>query len=482
MKIFALPVSCTALCSLIAVFQVAFATDTIVQTRSGAVEGLCSGEHCDMRVFKGIPYAAPPVGANRWRETQPVEAWTGIRVCKEFSPACPQPDLMARMYGLRPSRLSEDCLYLNVYTPAKNAGSQLPVMVWFYGGAFAFGDAATYDMERLSRLGAVVVTVNYRVGVFGFLAHKALAAESAHNSSGNYGLMDMAAALRWVQDNIQAFGGAKDNVTIFGQSAGASGVCYLMASPRAQSLFHRAISQSSAAYMPDPSKEEAELNGVHFLEALGCGGTGNPLEAARKKDWGEVLEVSQRNARDKTIRFWPNIDGWFLEAPTAQVFAAGRQANVPLLIGSNADESDQLFTAGARYFAATHSRLNRDVYRYFFTQPSKDPLNRGKGAVHSAEIPFMQHGNARAMTFFKDDDWILARFMSAAWVQFARTGNPNVPGDTVSWPRYEEGTDPYLELGATIKPGARLRAAICDLADSKAAAELRKSKTKETNP
>jgi para-nitrobenzyl esterase len=461
-----------------------FAAETIVQLDAGRIEGLLAGEKHDVRVFKGIPFAAPPVGNNRWREPQPVEAWSGLRACKEFSAACPQSDALVRLYGAPQSKLSEDCLYLNVYTPATDARAELPVMVWFYGGAFALGDAATYDMERLSRLGAVIVTVNYRVGVFGFLAHGALTKESPHHISGNYGLHDMVAALRWVQRNIAAFGGTARNVTIFGQSAGASGVCYLMASPQTTGLFHRAISESNGAYPLDPTLAMAEQTGAKFFAALGCDGAPDALAAARAKPWQEVFDLCQSigadgqklaaDSREARMRFWPNIDRWLLPDATSEVFAAGHEQNVPLLIGSNADESDLQFTSGARYFAAKHSQVNRDVYRYFFTQKSKDPLFAGKGAVHAAEIAYVLRGNARLTKLFDAQDWALSDVISSAWVQFARTGNPNLAGQPFTWPRYDAATDPYLELGVEIKPGSRLRPAICDGIDTRIASDVAK--------
>jgi para-nitrobenzyl esterase len=462
----------------------ACAANPVVRLDAGLIVGRQVGEQQDVCVFKGVPFAAPPVGGNRWREPQPVVPWSGVRECAEFSPACPQSDALSRIYGVPPSRLSEDCLYLNVFTPSTAATARLPVMVWFYGGAFALGDAAAYDMERLARLGAVVVTINYRVGVFGFLAHAALTKESPHHTSGNYGLLDMVAALRWVQRNIAAFGGAADNVTVFGQSAGASGVCYLMASPQTTGLFHRAISQSNGAYPLDPTLRVAEQNGARLFAALGCDSAADPLAAARAKPWQEVFDASQSlgadghrlaaDSKEPRMRFWPNIDGWLLPEAASEIFAAGREQDVPLLIGSNADESDVQFTAGARYFAAKHSRRNRDVYRYFFTQKSKDPLFAGKGAVHAAEIAYVLKGNARLAKWFDAQDWALSEFMATAWVQFARTGNPNLPGRPAVWPRYEAENDPYLELGAEIRSGARLRPDVCDRIDAKVASDVAK--------
>ncbi len=459
------------------------AIDTVVVTDSGPVKGIAGTETSEVVIFKGIPFAAPPVGKNRWREPQPVEPWKEVRDCSQFGPACPQSDALVRIYGIKPPKLNEDCLYLNVFTPARDTKAGLPVMVWFYGGGFGVGDASTYDMTRLAQLGAVVVTTNYRVGVLGFLAHEALTQESPHHVSGNYGLLDMVATLRWVQHNIAKFGGAANNVTIFGQSAGGSGVCYLMASPQTDGLFHKAIMQSHGAYSVDPTLKMAEKNGKLFFAALGCDQASDALAKAREKTWQEVFELSQQvgadgqkipsGSRQSLLRFWPNIDGWLLSEATFLAFAAGHQKNVPLLVGSNADESDRGFTAGARYFARAHVQLNPSVYRYFFSQPGKASFSAGK-AAHAAEIAYILKGNEPVSKLFDAKDWALSDVMSKAWVQFARTGNPNVASQAFTWPLYDAKTDPYLELGPEIKQGTGLRTGICDQIDKVVAEEVAK--------
>lgn len=447
-----------------------------VSIDSGLVSGAMAGEASDVRVFKGIPFAAPPVGELRWREPQPVEPWVGVRDASEFGPACPQSDVLVRRFGIDPPVLDEDCLYLNVFTPAKQGGEGLPVMVWFHGGGFAVGDASSYDMTRLSREGVVVVTANYRVNVFGFLAHERLRIESPNGTSGNFGLMDMAATLRWVQRNIVAFGGSPDEVTIFGQSAGASAVCHLMASPGLDGLFHRAISQSCGAYDVESSLELAHAKGAAFFRALGVDDADDPLAAARGKSWQEVHELShsvdergdplQAGDPAPRLRFGVTIDGRFLVDQTPLVFAAGAQRNIPLLIGSNAAESDEEFTAAARYFARRHSELNPGVFRYFFTQPSKNPLFAGRGAVHAAEIPYVLKGNECVDPHFDEQDRALAGLMASAWARFARTGDPNPGADTVTWPAYDPKLDNYLELGAEVRVGRGIRGGICDAIDA----------------
>ncbi|MGH9825028.1 MAG: carboxylesterase family protein, partial [Blastocatellia bacterium] len=194
------------------------AADGVIKIDSGMISGVLAGENKDVSVYKGIPYAAPPVGDLRWKAPQPVKVWAGVRECTEFGNAEPQPNTLEMVYGTKLSKTSEDCLYLNVYVPAKRTSGKLPVMVWIHGGGFTLGEGATYDGENLARLGAIVVTINYRLGVFGFFAHPALSKESGTGVSGNYGMLDQIAALKWVKRNIAAFGGDATRVTIFGES------------------------------------------------------------------------------------------------------------------------------------------------------------------------------------------------------------------------------------------------------------------------
>jgi para-nitrobenzyl esterase len=304
------------------------------QTTNGVVQGLTlpSG----VRSFRGIPYAAPPVRELRWRPPQPVASWQGVRLADRFADQCMQ----ARVYGdmmFRNSGMSEDCLYLNVWTPASAArGSNLPVLFYIYGGGWVAGDGSEprYDGESMAKRGIVVVTLSHRLGIFGFFSHPGLSAESPQHASGNYGHIDQTAALRWVHDNIAAFGGDPGQVTIAGESAGSFAVSAQMASPRAKGLFARAIGESGAffgARLVLPTRTESERNGVKFAERVGA----HSLAELRALSATELLEASGRPGMPS---FRPNIDGWFFPEAPAEIYAAGEQAHVPLLAGWNSEE------------------------------------------------------------------------------------------------------------------------------------------------
>jgi para-nitrobenzyl esterase len=304
------------------------------QTANGTVAGvtLPSG----VKAFRGVPFAAPPERENRWRPPQPVKSWTGVRPADRFADQCMQ----ARVFGdmmFRNAGVSEDCLYLNVWMPANaqpNAG--LPVLVYYYGGGFVAGDGSEprYDGESMAKRGIVVVTTSYRLGVFGFFSHPELTAESPNRASGNYALMDQAAALRWVRNNIAAFGGDPRRVTIAGESAGSFAVNAQMASPQAKDLFSGAIGESGAFFsvtIPTPMRSETEQAGVKFAQAVGA----PTLSALRALSATELLEAASRPG---AARFGPNVDGWFFPEVPANIFVAGRQAKVPLLAGWNSEE------------------------------------------------------------------------------------------------------------------------------------------------
>jgi para-nitrobenzyl esterase len=307
-----------------------------VHTTAGLVEGTTAA--AGIRVFRGIPFAAPPVRGLRWKPPQPVTAWTGVRPADRFADQCMQ----ARVFGdmmFRNAGMSEDCLYLNVWTPASapaRAGGGLPVLVYFYGGGFVAGDGSEprYDGESMARRGIVVVTLSYRLGVFGFFSHPELTRESPHQASGNYALMDQTAALRWVQANIAAFGGDPRRVTIAGESAGSFSVSAQMASPLARGLFARAIGESGALFSTrtsTPGLAQSEQNGVKFAESVGAAS----LAALRALSATELLEAS---GRPGAPRFGASVDGYFLPQVPAEIYAAGRQAHVPLLAGWNSEE------------------------------------------------------------------------------------------------------------------------------------------------
>jgi para-nitrobenzyl esterase len=304
-----------------------------VKTRSGVLEGTTTDEG-RVRVFKGVPYAAPPVGPLRWKAPAPPAAWTGVRKADAFGTQCMQPPVFSDIVFDRPA--SEDCLYLNLWAPASDAAARLPVMVWIHGGGYQAGAShePRHDGVRLARNGVVVVTLNYRLGVFGFLAHPMLSSDDPRGVSGNYGLLDMVAALQWVRDNVAAFGGDPGNVTIFGESAGSFAVNALMVAPQARGLFGKVIGESGAHFGPSlstPTRQAAEANGEKFAAALGA-----TTAAALRAQGAEAVLAA---AAKWQPWFSPAIDGVVLTEPVAATFAAGRQAPVPLLAGWNADEA-----------------------------------------------------------------------------------------------------------------------------------------------
>lgn len=305
-----------------------------VRTADGVVQGTVAAT--GVRTFRGIPFAAPPVRELRWRPPQPAARWAGVRPADRFADQCMQ----ARVFGdmmFRNAGISEDCLYLNVWTPAgATPDAKLPVLVYFYGGGFSAGDGSEprYDGESMARRGIVVVTMSYRLGIFGAFSHPELSAESPQQASGNYGLMDQTASLRWVRANIAQFGGDPAQVTIAGESAGSFSVSAQMASPLAKGLFARAIGESGAFFsgaVTSPPRAETEQNGVKFAQAVGA----PTLTALRALSATELLEAS---GRPGVPRFGPNVDGWFLPRPPAEIYAAGEQARVPLLAGWNSEE------------------------------------------------------------------------------------------------------------------------------------------------
>jgi para-nitrobenzyl esterase len=313
-----------------------------VETTNGLAEGITS-QHSGVRIFKGIPFAAPPVGDLRWKPPQPPEDWDGVRKADQFGPRAMQLRLFGDM-GFRSNGMSEDCLYLNVWTPAKSDEDRLPVLVYFYGGGNMAGDGSEprYDGESMARKGIVALTVNYRLNVFGFLAHPELSEESPYGASGNYGYMDQTAALRWVQQNIAAFGGDPDRVTIAGESAGSISVCAQMVSPLAKGLFAGAIGESGALINPTLAPvplAKAEQAGVAFADRAGA----TSLAELRAMPASQLLEVMDEPGFPF---FTATVDGYFLPRFPVDVFAAGEQAQVPLLAGWNSEEMNYMMIMG----------------------------------------------------------------------------------------------------------------------------------------
>src|SRR5580658_1015435 len=288
-----------------------------------------------VRAFKGIPFGRPPVGALRWREPQPVKNWIGMRNADQFGPRCMQRTTPNADYWFRGNGMSEDCLYLNVWTPAKSGSERLPVLVYIFGGGFQNGDGSEprYDGESMARRGIVAVSVNYRTNIFGFFVHPELTKESPHGAAGNYGLLDQVAALQWVQRNIAAFGGDPKHVTVAGESAGSISVSALMASPLSKNLMAAAIGESGAAIssLPPQPLAEAEQNGVKFAAAAGA----ETLAALRAMTAEQIQEAA---AKAQGVRFSTAMDGYFLSKSLTETFEAGEQAKVPLLEGSNTQE------------------------------------------------------------------------------------------------------------------------------------------------
>lgn len=305
-----------------------------VKIANGILEGTTA--ETGINIYKGVPFAAPPVGILRWKAPQPVVNWEGVRKADQFGPRAMQLPVFGDM-NFRSNGMSEDCLYLNVWAPAKSDTERLPVLVYFYGGGFIAGDGSEprYDGESMAGKGIVAVTVNYRLGIFGFFVHPELTKESPHNASGNYGLLDQAAALAWVQKNIAAFGGDPEKITIAGESAGSYSVSAQMASPLSRDLIAGAIAESGSllSMLPTTPRAQAEQDGQQLAESLGAGS----LKALRAMPAQQLLEES---GKPGVPRFRPVVDGYFFPKSPMAIFEAGEQAQVPLLAGWNSEEGN----------------------------------------------------------------------------------------------------------------------------------------------
>lgn len=449
-----------------------------VRVKSGLLSGV-AGSDPAVRVFKGIPFAAPPIGDLRWKAPQPVKSWEGVRKADHFGARPMQLPIYGDMVW-RSEGISEDCLYLNVWTPAKSNKERLPVLVYFYGGGFVAGDSSEprYDGESMARQGMVAITVNYRLGIFGFFAHPELTQESPHHACGNYGLLDQSAALQWVRRNVAAFGGDPKKITIAGESAGSFSVSAQMASPLSKNLIAGAIGESGAMLGPTLAaqpREQAEKNGVTFAKEVGAAS----LAALRAMPAQQVLDATKSNP----FRFGLTIDGYFLPKSPLEIYTAGEQAHVPLLAGWNAEESGaggvlgkepatvEGFTRamralyGARadaalkaYSASTDAEVKaaatalasdrfigygtwkwidlqgktggQPVYRYLYSHPRPGE----GGAYHAVEIEYAL-GNLplNPRYAWTDADRKVSATMQAYFANFIKTGNPNGPG-LPDWP------------------------------------------------
>ena len=476
------------------------ATAPTVSLTAGTIAGNSSTEgDVALREFHGIPYAAPPVGALRWKPPQPVAPWSGVRKAQRFGPRCMQRPIFSDMV-FRSDGVSEDCLYLNVWAPAQATGNKLPVLVYFYGGGYVAGDASEprYDGASMAAQGIVTVTVNYRLGVFGFLALPALAAESPQHAAGNYGLLDQNAALHWVRQNIARFGGDPAKITIGGESAGSMSVSALMASPLSREVIAGAIGESGALIAPlaPLSLAVAQQRGEKFMAQVGA----DSLAALRAMPADALLQAT---ADESTPRFAPDIDGYFLTESPAATFARGAQAAAPLLLGSNSQEGshvglldgkaptpanyraalDRLFGAQAQRALAlypgndeeavkrsgtalagdmfiAHSTWrwmdmhrhtgNAAVYFYYYDQPrpaKRQPAageTADAGAVHSAEIEYaLGNLDGNPVYAWTTDDRETSRMLQGYFAQFIKHGNPNGEG-LPEWPAATESAGGLL--------------------------------------
>jgi para-nitrobenzyl esterase len=481
-----------------------------LKTANGTVEGTLTNNN-QIRAFKGIPFAAPPVGDLRWQPPQPAANWKGIRPAKDFGFHCIQSVSYSDMVFHDPGP-SEDCLTLNVWTPANAKPGTLPVMVWIYGGGFASGGTSEsrQDGQFLATRNVVVVSMNYRLGIFGFFAHPELTAESPHHASGNYGLLDQTAALTWVKNNIAAFGGDPTNVTIFGESAGSISVSAQMASPLARGLFAKAIGESGGALggpgLATPSREALEQRNVAFAQSAF---NTSKLADLRKLSADDILKAATAKTTPPPPRFWPNVDGYFLPDSVASIYDAGKQARVPLLAGWNADEvrgqvllaktkptaasfaataqtdfgdsaqkflalypaggdDEALVAAGDyasdrfiaystwRWLEAQATTGSAPVYRYRFDLGSPGDKNHKAilGAFHSDDIGYVFNTlDSRPEAVWRPEDRKLADQIGAYWTNFARTGNPNATG-LPDWPIYkpEQWQVMHLDANSEAKP------------------------------
>ncbi len=478
-----------------------------VRVADGVLEGTVLPRSAT-RVFRGIPYAAPPMGGLRWKPPQPARPWTGIRKSLQFGPRAVQPAIFPDMIFPENAE-SEDCLYLNVWTPARETGERLPVLVYFHGGGFAAGSGAEprYGGENFAARGVVAVTVNYRLGVIGFLSHPELSAESPDRASGNYGMLDQVAALRWVRDNIAAFGGDPGRVTIGGESAGSFSVSALMASPLSRDLFRGAIGQSGAFFTTGAGTlalrtlAESEEQGIEFARSVGA----TSLAELRARSAGELVAAALKMGM---VAFSPNIDGRFLPGSVLSLYERGEQSRIPLLAGWNADEvragvlaEPEKYTAAAfreqlratfrehadaalaLYPASTDAQALRSagdlasdrfvahctwkwiemqrrtarapVYRYVFDRPA--PFHAGTSvagldrlAGHAWEIEYA-FGTLDSMHAPWDaDDRKVSETMLGYWANFVKHGDPNGAG-LPRWPEFGAARE-VMHLDAVSRP------------------------------
>jgi para-nitrobenzyl esterase len=452
----------------------------LIPFQSGSLRGVISD---GIASFKGLRYAAPPVGELRWRPPRATSAVTGVQAAEQFGNDCMQTRLP---WEPSTAEMSEDCLFLNVWTPAQRGSAPLPVMVWIHGGGFVTGSGSSpkTDGSQLAKRAVVLVSINYRLGRFGFFAHPALTAQAQNEAVGNYGLMDQIAALRWVQANIAAFGGDPGNVTIFGESAGGASVNYLMVAPDARGLFHKGIVESGGGrdeWVPlrsaDPTKRTGESVGVAFAKAAGVDEAS--AAALRSLPAAAVLRKLGMLDMQESLYSGAMIDGRLIPLQASLAFAAGKQAKVPYLVGSNSDElgqlpmiksmtatllekmtldqqqrqqlfelfggeaginaqliNDVLFNEPARHFAQAVQASGQPAWLYRFSYVPD--VNRPKqlGAPHASEVSFVFDNLGAQLKQVSNGDRVTAALLADYWTNFAKSGDPNGTG-LPPWPQHQ---------------------------------------------
>jgi para-nitrobenzyl esterase len=483
---------------LLSLSVMAYAQTPIVKIANGKIQGTANADKT-VRIFKGIPFAAPPLGDLRWKAPQPVKNWKDVKQCTAFSASPiqnkPHPFYCwSEEFIAQPEPLSEDCLYLNVWTTAMSKSEKQPVFLWIYGGGLSSGSAncAIYDGEEMAKKGVVFVSINYRVGVFGFMAHPELSKESGYHASGNYGFLDQIAALKWVQKNIAAFGGDPDNVTIAGQSAGSFSVTALIASPLAKGLFHKAIAQSGGllSNMLSQDLPKAEEKGLAFMKQANS----VSITDLRKKSAKELQELSNNR---ELGGFGTTMDGYVLPTNLIEHFKKGLHNQTPVLTGwvtgdgsflggsemtveeykkeaqtkygAKADAYLNIFPASTSdevkaakqkltllNFAGVPSHLlagfnSKPTYLYQFGHvPTDKPGFPNYGAFHTSEVPYVLHTLHTWNRPWQQVDKDLENIVSSYWVNFAKTGNPN-GSNLPEWKSYDRQTGNVMLLNDKVE-------------------------------
>lgn len=473
----------------------------MVKIKSGLLEGARFGSGPSSDAFLGIPFAAPPIGKLRWKPPQPPPKWSGTRKADNFGSPCPQ--LPAPWFPYIEG--NEDCLFLNIWTTDVRPNANRPVLVYFHGGSNTQGYSQMTPLgPPFSQMGLVVVSANYRLGPFGFLAHPTLTAESEHHSSGNYGLLDQLQALKWIKENIREFGGDPDRLTVMGHSAGAVDICWLMASPLSQGLFRGAILESGecqgtlnedirAAIKYNLIDTTGEASGERLARDLGVPDGPDTLRRLRQVPVNEILNAWKKDPR---LHFDANVEGWVVPKQPAQIFAEGKQMHIPILVGSTADEatvfghndlktvgdykkhlqqdtgeywkeefqlyparsdadvptrsvrleSDE-FASGAYSIAQAMTQAGEKSYLYYFTYV--DPGKRSRLGAHHGEELFFLSDSFPADWERTNEDKRLGTLLRGYWAEFAKTGDPNFDG-APQWPAFDNNSGEHFEIGAQV--------------------------------